>query len=227
MTTMTTKLQAFHVAMLTDKSEDMLLSGQRLCVVRWKTTKELAEAGRQNMRPAVCVSLPMIEIAVMPECLAEALTSALQDMQDVVMRRWIDSQILATPGLNLASLVLPSDLVTADGIANFHREDAISKRLSKAGIAAWFDRVLAEPLGIAFVERNSQIDDVVLEKAILQHREILCKLASPRDRLPEKIALQLQRALELLPAQDSVSLTLNARLEGFIKVTDMELGVSL
>lgn len=224
MSTIMTKLPTYHVSMFTDKSESMVLSSDRLVVVRWKQTEEMTKS-KKVAPSAVCVPVPMLAISVEPECLATALLAACQDMQDRVVRRYIESCIFNQAGLNMATLVVPSELVTANGIAAFQAEEAISKRLSKDGIGSWFDRCLRESLEMAFA---SKVDnDELLARAVNQHREILCKLASPKDRLPEGIAKQMLKALGLVTENDMMKSALVSKLDAFIKPDNLELLIGM
>ena len=222
---MSNKLLTYHCSIHTDKSEGMVLSTDRLVVVRWKQTDEMTKQGKKAPS-TVCVPVPLLALSIEPECLLAAMNDALCDIQDKAVRKYIESVILNDTSVALASIVVPSDLLTAQGLAMFASEEATSKRLSKDGIASWFDAKMKEPLEMAFASRSG-VDDATLEKAIKQHREILCKLASPKDRLPEGIAKQMQKALGVVEDNDSVKLALNARLEAFIKPVDYELALGM
>lgn len=223
-----TKLVPFVVAPLLDNSENMLPDANyRLSIVRWKTPKDQKENAAFKTRPAICVAVPKVLVAVQPETLATAMQDALNELQDNVIRSALNVAIEANTAINLVGVTIDKDTLTADGIASWAREQSVSGRLSKEAIGAWFDSKLSDELGIKIAESNPTIDADKLEKAVKQHREILMQLASPRASMPDKLAVQLQKAVNLVSGSDKVKETLNAKLTAFLtpKEISLELGL--
>lgn len=222
------KLTPFVVAPLLDNSEALLPDANyRLSVVRWKTPKDQKENASFKARPAICVAVPKVVLSVQPEALNAAMQDALNELQDNVIRSALNAAIEENTAINLVGATIDKNTLTADGIASWSREQSVSGRLSKEAIGAWFDSKLSDELGIKIAETNPTIDADKLEKAVRQHREILMQLASPRAAMPEKLASQLQRAVNLVPGSDKVKETLNAKLAGFLKPTEISLELGL
>lgn len=221
------KLVPFVVAPLLDNSENMLPDGHRLSVVRWKTPKDQKENASFKARPAICVAVPTVTVTCEPVTLQDAMQIAIAELQDNVVRSVINDAIDANTAVNLVGIVLDANKLTATGIADWSREQSISGRLSKETIGGWFDSKLETELGIKLAEVNVNLTSDQLEKAIAQHKKLIMDLASPKANMPEQLAKQLQKAINLVSGDDKVKSVLNTKLDGFIKPKEVMLEIGL
>ena len=212
------KMAPFHVEMLLDSSENRLPEGCRLSTKSWKTPAAQKNNKDYKLRPAVCVAVPLLPVSVQPVVLQSALQSAFEGLQDRIISEAIDAAILEDTGVNLASVEIASNSITYEGVAEWSAQQAVKGRLSGAQIEAWFDLVLGDLVEIKLAEINGITEDQ-MQRGVKQHRENFAKLASPKAVMPEKLTLQLQRALKLLDGrgQDKIRNVLDARLASFLK----------
>src|SRR4051812_9248082 len=120
--------------------------GQRLAVFTFKTEKSKSEKeidGKPNpeydpsyKRPdARCVSVPKLTISVTPQILQDALLSALEDLQDAVMRSFVVAEL--TQGKSVITLL---DLqISFEAIAEYAKEQAAGGKINKELIELWFN----------------------------------------------------------------------------------------
>lgn len=223
------KLVPFTISVLTDNSL-LLLPSQgmwRLSVVSWKTPQSEVKNPDFKRRSSICVAVPIV-VSSFPHSsiLSTALVQAVNDMQDAVVRDYVNALIEADTSVNLIGQSVPRELLTDEGIAAWFANKSVNGRLSKDAVFNWFDTVLAGTLTDK-LSALPGIDEEKLLKAVQQHRKLLADLASPRAQMPEVLAGQLRKALLLVPG-DKVRESLLTRIDGFLKPKsslELELGL--
>lgn len=197
--TVNATLTPFQVVMYTEGAESRVPQGYRLSLIRWKmpTEKELKANPGALKKPNVCVALPGLSLAVVPACLAVALQEALEDIQDNAVRSFITGKIEETSGVNLASLVVPAELGTAEGLRDYAAKKTISARLSGDSLGAWFDSRMSGPLVDLVVSKLEGTEGAaeIAVGQVVKARAAIVALASPRAVMPQAVAMQLAKAI--------------------------------
>lgn len=209
-------LRPLTVSLLTDNSQSYTPVGYRLAVVSWKTPKAEMGNTEYKRRSSVCAAVPVIEVAFDAGVLKAALQGSINDMQDMVLRDYVNQMIELDTSVNLIGMIVPSELFTQDGLAHWYSSQSVSGKLSKEMVASWFTSQLEGPLTTA-LSAIPGISEEKLKAAVKQHKELLVKLSSPQASLPVHVATQLQKALLLSTSQDKVRTGLERKLEGFMK----------
>lgn len=208
----------FVPVMYVDGMEARMPAGMRLSVVRWKVTKEAKARGETQKKPTVAVMLPLVSLSVVPECLASAVTSAIEEMQDAAVRSHVAAALEADSSLPVGQIKIPEGLGTPQGLAMFAAAQAASGRLSKEGLEVWFDGMLQDKLldlVLTRMDPTTENKEEVAVKQVLKAREAIISLASPRTSLSKLVAIQLQKAVALVVAGDKTREQLWSKLEIF------------
>lgn len=216
------------VGIHTDSSK--ALSDQRLSVVTFKTPKDKKDDQTYKKPVARSVSIPVLKVEIIPPILQAALQQAFHDLQDDVVRKLVVEKLESEP--NVVSFDISDDAISFDAVAAYAASEAVSGKLSKELLENWFDENLDEPLTLALAaamklsDTPTDAETARLDAAVKQHRVIISQLASPRAALPEKIVLQLQKAVALAPT-DKVRNSLDEKLKGFLQPREVTLELGL
>jgi hypothetical protein len=214
-------LKLYQVQMFTDNMVRFVGNGHRLSVIRWKSSTNKETGVTTPAKSAMCVSLPKIEFAIEPECLRESVNDYLEAQQDLIVRQQIDKWFAEHSNVILSEIYINPELVSVEGLQVFHASNSIGGKLSEELIKSWFDEVLYKPLEerIALLPG---INDTTLKAAMMQHRDLLAKLASPKASFNERIADQMIKAINTVNEDSMVKASLLRKLNGF-KMKDEEL----
>lgn len=183
--------------------------GQRLAVFTFKTEKSKSEKeidGKPNpeydpayKRPdARCVSVPKLTISVTPQILQDALLSALEDLQDAVMRSFVVAEL--AQGKTVITLL---DLqISFEAIAEYAKEQAAGGKINKDLIELWFNEDLADKLTVALADAMkvgpvpTPEQEQRIAAAVNNYKEVFKQFSAPKAGISPKIATQMQKALE-------------------------------
>jgi hypothetical protein len=208
-------------------------SNQRLAVFTFKTDKGKSEKeleGKPNpnydpsyKRPdARCVSVPKLTLSVTPQILSDALSAALEDLQDAVMRTIVVAAI--DEGKNVITLM--DSQINFEAIAEYAKQQAAGGKINKELIDAWFDEDLADQLTLALAsamkipegsnptaEQEKRIAD-----GVNNYKEVFKLFSAPKAGVSPKIATQMHKALEKATNKEhrvykSLALKLAAHME--------------
>ena len=201
----------YPVHLYTDTS--IPTAGHRMSVIRWKVKKGEAEGKKL---PTVYVNVPDLRVQdFLPSSLSTALKTAVEDMQDSIIRATIVTE--HTAGTPLTAINIPASSLSYEGIAAWAAQQAISNRLSGDLITAWFNANLREPLLIAILTKNADLEEDKLNAMVAKYRETIVSLASPRTSLNEQTAQVVLKALSLVEDSDKVHEQLTSKVELFLK----------
>lgn len=205
--------------------EKRVMEGYRLSLIRWKTpSKEVKNAAYKKLA-SVCVPVPSISLTVVPDCLANAMSEAISELQDKAIRSIVAGKLEEDGSYPLTSIVIPEALGTPAGLAAWQAVEAASGRLSKDSLSSWFDAVLADALVDAVSSRLDANDPTSPEKAVKQveaAKIAIVALASPRAAMSVAVAMQLKKAIAFAPSGDKTRQQLDAKLEIFINPPSTE-----
>lgn len=202
---------------------EQALTGQRLVTVTFKTPKD---APANFVKPAnVCISIPVIAVQVNPVELQAAMQESLEGLQDALIRNmYVQSLDAKKPLTQLTDAAIGYAAIKA-----FAEEEAISKRLTKDSIAAFFDSAISGDLMLALANamklpnEMSKEQSAKLDAAVNQYRELVVSLASPRASIAPKIAEQMEKAIVLAPEGDRMRGLLLNKLETFKQSREVEM----
>src|SRR6266850_912819 len=191
------------------------LDGQRLVTVTFKTPSEPKQGFVKHAN--VCVSIPQIAVQVNPVELQAAMQEQLEQLQDALIRSlYIASCESKTPLTQVSDTSIGYSALKA-----FAEAEAISKRLTKDAISAWFDSAVSSDLMLALAnamklpnEMNAE-QSKKLDAALSQYKSLVTSLASPKASIAPKIAEQMEKAIVLAPEGDRMRGLLLQKVQGF------------
>jgi hypothetical protein len=196
-----------------DKSK--ALSGQRLSVVRFKTTKAGTKA-----KDSQCVSVPMLQAT--PEQLVTIDThvqSWLRGVQDEIIRAACVAD----------SAAVTDEEISFDAIAKYLAAQAAGERLTGEVINEWFDSELSDVLLLAFAEKlgisdsPSEEETKKLSQMVTVYRDCFAAMAGGRTMFDASKRAKLQKALSLCDCTSGVGEKLATKLEAMSKVSVEEM----
>lgn len=193
--------------------------GMRCCIIRWKSKKDVS--GKEiPARSAVAVHLPLFNELPLGNALNELFQDAFELQQDLLVRSLIEEHLQGSP--NLSAFSLTDAQVGRNAVVAFHAAGAGARegKLSKEQITTWFRGTLADSISAAFLGKMGITDDAQvtpqvvsrIEGAVSGYSEAFGRLSAPSVRLKMELLSQLEKALDLVPQED----TMAARLRGVI-----------
>lgn len=214
-------LKAYQVQMFTDNMIRFVGAGQRLAIIRWKSSTDKETGIKTEAKSAMCVSLPVLEFEIEPMEVKASVKDYLEKQQDLIIRQQIDKWFVEHRNVVISEIYINNELLGFEGLQVFHASSVIGGKLSEELIKNWFDEVLAGPLELRIAGLPG-ITDITLKKAMEQHKMLLSKLASPKASMNEKIAEQLIRVVNVVEDDSMVKDSLLRKLNGF-KASEEEL----
>jgi len=139
------------------------------------------------------VDIPVLTFKDAPQDSINALVSSLlMDVQDSIIRA-----ALPESDTNLAPI--PLSAIDMDAILAFGQQQAAAKRLSKEGIASYYDTYLMDAVivrflagkGVAGIEELAASDSELLNKLLATSKDAYCKLAAVSPAINMATAKQL------------------------------------
>lgn len=195
--------------------KSVALDGQRLAVVKFKTT-----ANVKAPMPNKCVSVPVMEItpsrtditADELQALYPHITSMVQKAQDEIIR----AKLLEN---GEGYKVLDSD-INMQSVILYLAEESKGNRLSKEYIAGWFADNVAELLTVALADKlgisdtPSEAESKKLQATVNMYCDKLQGLAGSKTAYTPEVADKLLRALEIAaPADDKLTMQFVSKLQ--------------
>lgn len=231
-----TTTMIYPVALYTDNSKAQ--DGYRMSVVAFKTPSDKKGDATYKKPPTLFTSIPRIAVMVEPSILSKALQTAFEELQDTVVRKTIE-QFLSDK-VSIDKMGIADSLITPQGVADFAATEAISKRLSKEAIEAWFDKVLSDNLTVRLIERATEAGKEIGDETspvmtaiatnIASAKKLFASLASPRSSFPDHIVKQLQQAMKLVDASEietPIYQQLGSKLRAFLEPKEVTLELNL
>lgn len=191
----------------------------RLAIFRWKeTTDKKTKAKVPALSAALFCSVPKLELAVEPDCLSKAVTTAVEELQDSYMKERVEQDILA--GTSPVRSFHASDL-TPEALATWYATtQQTAGKLSQELIDDWFTETMKPALQEALAQLPSiqAGGDSALEKSTNARLVGFRKVAAPTFSMVENDASQLLKALSLLDSleDDKVGSKLHQRLTAYM-----------
>jgi len=203
------------------------LDGQRLVTVTFKTPSQ-PEPG--FVKPAnVCVSIPVIAVQVNPVELQSAMQEQLEGLQDALIR----SLYLQSLEEKKPITQLSDSMIGYAALKTYAEAEAISKRLTKDAIAAWFDSAISSDLMLALANAMKLPNEMNaaqqsrLDAALTQYKALVTSLASPKASIAPRIAEQMEKVIVLAPEGDRMRKLLLSKVQGFKTEKTVELLANL
>jgi len=144
------------------------------------------------------VDIPVLTFKAAPQDSINTLVSSLlMDVQDSIIRA-----TLPESDTNLAPLPLAA--IDMDAILTFGQQQAAAKRLSKEGIASYYDTYLMDAVIVRFlagkgangIEKLAASDSELLNKLLATSKDAYCKLAAVSPAINMATAKQLLSLLQ-------------------------------
>lgn len=221
-------LVPYEVQVWSENSVKFLGAGMRLAVIRWKTVTDKDTGSKISPKAAMCISIPAIsqEVEIEPACLKETVIDYLQGQQDLILRKIIDNHFAENSNTTLKEIVVNPAFLNINGLAAFYNLNATNGKVSEVQIAEWFMGNIKDELELR-LSNVAGMTDVVLKKAVEQHKMLLMRLASPKAVISEKIAEQLLKVVMLNNEDFSGVKEALVRKLGSFKAKEEELLASL
>lgn len=225
-----TATTSLHNVTLYTGSQVAQNSNERLVILRWKQTKEMAKQNKQAFADR-CVSVPKLFVTVNVPTLQEALTDALNDMQEALVRSLVEERLAKEP--SLPHFTLSADQISYNAVAEFHKATATSDRLTKEKIQSWFDASLSDNLGAAIISKLNLSDREPTEQerkkvidTLATFKDKLSSLSAPNPGFNETILEQLNKAVALAEESD-ITNTLRAKITKLLQPKEIDIAINL
>jgi hypothetical protein len=207
------------------KSELLVPAEHVLCDVNWRASTNSAGVVK-SARPSVCVAIPTVEVMVEPALLADAVNGAIATLRKEIVSSYVNAEIAANTAVNVVSLIVPEDLVTASGISAYAAEKAASGKLTKDGINAWFDASMRRNFEIMLVEKfAAAMDDKKLAAVVGSYKDTLAKFAAPKVIMALGELEKLDRSIREHAQPNAITATLLAKIDRLRKPVDTDGGL--
>lgn len=175
--------------------------GERLCVIAFKTPSDKKDDPSYKRPDARCVSVPKLSISVTPQILQDALLSALEDLQDSVIRKIVVDAL--DEGKNV--ITVHDSQISFEAIADYAKEQAAGGKINKELIEDWFDASIADRLTVAlaaamkYEPEKGALPEVEkkLADAVTGYKKVFMQFSAPRAGVSQKVANQVKKALDL------------------------------
>lgn len=188
--------------------EDHEAKDIRMVRVGWKTTKT-----NPTPRTAIWLAVPTVRVTdVNPLAFLAVLHDRIDDLQDILVRNWLESHPEDISG------VIPASELGMSAILDLYHKEAAGKRLSQDSIKMWFDDNLSEPLMSALSAKIANITPDQLATAVQGYRTKFPALAAPVPALSLTELSQLEKAVALAsesPLKSALSEKIGVALRKF------------
>lgn len=225
--------------------------GQRGIVIAWKDLSanqkaKRAKAGKPEYKvPAKrFVSIPPVTLSVTPEILNAALKTCYEDMQDSIIRAKIERAIEESKDRNPTVCIEDAD-ITPEAVAASAALKAVTGRMSKELLGAWFDENLSDELELAIIKLLKLPETLTAEQqanidaAVTEHKAAIVGLAASRANYDGTLVKQLKRAVKLIAVDmkddgtpiydesDKVLTAINEKLDSFAQPSKVSIALGL
>jgi hypothetical protein len=210
-----------HTAIVYDAKVTKPQHGQRLIVTIAKADK----AGNYgpHLQQTMATSVPILG--------ADNLVDALNDdaLQVRLMPHLVEWLHAQQNGLVAARIKTGQKTVTTEeleipAILAYLDSETVGDKWDASRVAAWFDGVMAEPIGVALIEKG--LPESELEGKLVAWGKIFSDCFGSRAAIPMAKAKMLEKALALGPSGDPILARFKARIDKMMGVgLEEELGL--
>lgn len=195
-------------------------AGERLSVVTFKTPSDKKDDPSYKRPDARCVSLPKLQLSVIPQILSDALQQCLEDLQDAVVRKIVVAAL--DEGKNV--ITVHDSQIGFEAIAEYAKEQAAGGKLNKELIEDWFDAEVADKLTLSLAtalkvgENPTPEQEKKIADAVTMYRDVFKSFSAPKAGVSPRIAAQMKKALDLAENREhrvfkSLALKIAAHME--------------
>lgn len=210
-----------HTATIYDAKTSKAFDGQRLVVTIAKADSK-GNYG-PHLQQTHCTSVPILT--------ADALIDALNDdsVQPRLVPHLVDFLQKQQNALIAARIKEGHKSVTTEeleitGILAYLDSETVGDKWDSQRVAAWFDGVMAEPIGVALIEKG--LPESELEGKLVAWGKIFADCFGSRAAIPMAKAKMLEKALALGPSGDPILGRFKARIDKMMGVgLEEELGL--
>lgn len=210
-------MTTYNVRAYTGKEQ--AAEGHRLSILTYRQTEEDKKA-KKAKKENKCVEIPRIDIgAELPKlndlsraATVKALQSAIDDWQDAIIKQLID---------NGGAQDIHIDKITLDAIISHANAENSKKRMSKEGIAAWFDTDMLPGITERLVKKATPEEKII---AICNnYREAYQKLASIAPKINKTNAQKLRDLCEQLAPANTMRDDIYKKLDLILQPEKLDL----
>lgn len=185
----------YQVQSVTASSEANKPTGSVLAYVRWRAMTDKASGAVKAAPKPVCVALPALSLIVTSaEVLAgseaaknnplqSAVSQFVHSLREDVIKGYIEAQISGNTGMNICEIMIPAELVTAEGLAAYNAEANSGARLKKEDLDAWFDTSMKDNLQAAVLAKfgEDKATPALLDKVASDFKLAVGRMAGRKD----------------------------------------------
>jgi hypothetical protein len=197
------------------------MHGQRLASFNWKTSTDKDSLWFGLKRASKAVSVPVIADEVITSnlpLLIPHVRSYLAGVQDKIIRAAMET--------NDNLLHITNESIGIAAILEYLEDSDESGRLTKESVAAWFDASIADNLMVALGEKMGAGEEPTAaqskqcEALVSQFKAKIAALAGGKTSYPQKLAMSLQKVVNLAPSDDVLAVRFSNRLQKMIDANE-------
>jgi len=214
-------ISSTHTATIYDAKTSKAFDGQRLVVTIAKADSK-GNYG-PHLQQTQCTSIPMLT--------ADNVVDALND--DSVQPRLLPHLVeflqkqqnaLIASRIKEGQKSITTEELEITGILSYLDAETVGDKWDASRVATWFDGVMAEPIGVALIEKG--LPESELEGKLVAWGKIFADSFGSRAAIPMAKAKMLEKALALGPTNDPILARFKARIDKMMGVgLEEELGL--
>lgn len=203
-----------HSATIYDAKKSKALEGQRLVVTIAKADKQ-GNYG-PHLQQTMCTSVPVLT----PDQLVDALN--IDEIQVRLLPHlveYLQGQQNAMIGARIKSgnRDVTSEELEITGILDYLESETVAEKWDATRVAQWFGSVMAEPVGLALLEKGLNEDQ--LESTLKKWEKLFADSFGSKSAIPFKMAQQLDKALKLGDASNPIVARFQGRIDKVLMAT--------
>jgi len=203
-----------HSATIYDAKKSKALEGQRLVVTIAKADKN-GNYG-PHLQQTMCTSVPVLT--------ADNVVDAL-NIDEIQVRllphlvEYLQTQQNAMIGARIKSgnRDVTSEELEITGILDYLESETVAEKWDATRVAQWFGAVMAEPVGLALLEKGLNEDQ--LESTLKKWEKLFADSFGSKSAIPFKMAQQLDKALKLAPEGNPIVARFQGRIDKVLMAT--------
>lgn len=207
-------ISTIHSATVYDAKKSKALTDQRLVVTIAKADKQ-GNYG-PHLQQTMCTSIPVLT----PDAVIDALNNdelKVRLLPHIV--EFLQGQQNALIGARIKSgnRDVTTEQLEITGILDYLESETVAEKWDAQRVATWFTSVMAEPVGIALLDKGLSED--ALEPTLKKWEKLFADSFGSKSAIPFKLAQQLDKALKLAPEGNPIVARFQGRIDKVLMAT--------
>ena len=203
-----------HTATIYDAKTSKPFADQRLVVTIAKADKQ-GNYG-PHLQQTMATSIPVLT----PDAIVDALNDdTLQARLLPHLVDYLQGQQNSLIGARIKSGTreITTEQLEITGILDYLESENVSDKWDAQRVASWFTSVMAEPVGIALLDKG--LSEEQLEPTLKKWEKLFADSFGSKSAIPFKLAQQLDKALKLAPEDNPIVGKFQARVDKILMAT--------